>query len=105
MRKTLSAACVLWFGLNGMACTSTQRSVGLYSAHSVEPSVNYDTPIKTLMRNPDGMSYLIENWGGGSASGMVDYYVHFPAFELRTHNGTFTRSDGVTTVGYRAVLQ
>jgi hypothetical protein len=77
----------------------------LYSAHSVTPSVNYDTPIKTLMRNPDGITYLIENWGGGSAGVMVDYYVHFPAFELRTHNGTMTRSDGVTTVNYRAVLQ
>jgi hypothetical protein len=77
----------------------------LYSAHSLNPSVNYDTPIKTLRRNPDGITYLIENWGGGSGNVMVDYYVHFPAFELQTHNGTLTRSDGVTTVGYRAVLQ
>jgi hypothetical protein len=77
----------------------------LYSAHSVNPSVNYDTPIKTLMLNADGMSYLIENWGGGSNGVSVPYYVHFPAFELQTHNGTFTRSDGVTTVDYRAVLQ
>lgn len=90
--------------------TSTGRAFGgfsrrLYSAHSVTPSVNYDTPIKTLMLNPDGMTYLLENWGGGSNGVSVEYYVHFPAFELQTHNGTMTRSDGVTTVPYRAVLQ
>jgi hypothetical protein len=77
----------------------------LYSAHSVVPSVNYDTAIKTLMLNSDGMTYLIENWGGGSNGVAVPYYVHFPAFELQTHNGTMTRSDGVTMVPYRAVKQ
>lgn len=77
----------------------------LYSAHSVVPSVNYDTAIKTLMRNPDGATYLIENWGGGSNGVAVPYYVHFPAFELQTHNGSMTRSDGVTVVPYRAVKQ
>ena len=78
----------------------------LYSAHSVQPNANYDTPIKTLTLNPDGATYLIENWGGGGPGGiMLPYYVHFPAFQLATHNGTFTQSDGVTTRGYRAVLQ
>ena len=77
----------------------------LYSAHSVAPSVNYDTAIKTLMRNPDGVTYLIENWGGGSNGVAVPYYVHFPAFELQTHNGTMTASDQVTLVPYRAVKQ
>jgi hypothetical protein len=77
----------------------------LYSAHSVAPSVNYDTAIKTLMLNPDGVTYLIENYGGGSNGVGVPYYVHFPAFELQTHNGTMTRSDQITMVPYRAVKQ
>ena len=69
-------------------------------------SVNYDTSLKTLTRSPDGMSYLIENWGGGGPGmTMVEFYVRFSAFELRTHNGTLMRSDGVTTSPYRAVLQ
>ena len=77
----------------------------LYSAHSVAPSVSYDTAIKTLMRNPDGVTYLIENWGGGSNGVAVPYYVHFPAFELQTHNGTMTAADQVTMIPYRAVKQ
>lgn len=77
----------------------------LYSASSIPPSVNYDTPLKTLTPNPDGLTYLIENYGGGSNGVAVPFYVRFPAFELHTHNGTMTRSDGVTMVDYRAVLQ
>ena len=71
----------------------------------MQPSVNYDTAIKTLQLNPGGASYLIENWGGGSNGMSVPYYVHFPAFELQTHNSVMTRSDGVTMVDYRAVKQ
>jgi hypothetical protein len=77
----------------------------LYSAHSTVPSVNYDTPIKTLTRSSDMLSYFIENYGGGGPNGPVDFYVRFPTFELQTHNGTMTESDGVTMVDYRAVLQ
>jgi hypothetical protein len=77
----------------------------LLSATSVTPSVNYDTPLKTVMLNPDGATYMIENYGGGSNGVAVPYYVHFPAFQLQTHAGTMTRSDGVTMVDYRAVLQ
>lgn len=77
----------------------------LYSATSVQPSVNYDTPIKTIMVNPDPNTYLIENYGGGYNNVAVDFYVRFPAFQLDTHDGVLTRSDGVTQVPYRAVKQ
>jgi hypothetical protein len=78
----------------------------LYSATSIDPSVNYDTPVKSIVANTTTpVSYTIETWGGGPpGEPPTPFSIHFPAFELQTHTGTLTREFGGTT-DYRAVLQ
>lgn len=78
----------------------------LYSASSVNPSVNYDTPVKSILRHASDPTYAIENWGGGSPGAPpLDFYVRFPAFALASHAGVLERGDGSGTVPYRAVKQ
>jgi hypothetical protein len=78
----------------------------LYSADSVQPSGNYDTPIKSIMINLDPSTYRIQTYGGGGPGGVaVEFYLLFPAFQLETHNGMFIGPDGMTEVPYRAVKQ
>lgn len=76
----------------------------LYSATSANPTVNFDTPIKLVTANDDG-SYLVENYGGGSAGMSIPFYVRFPAFRLEDHDGAMVRADGMPDVPYRAVKQ
>ncbi len=78
----------------------------MYSALSESPSVNYDTPVKSIARHASDPTYAIENWGGGSPSGApLAFYVRFPAFALASHAGILERGDGSGTVPYRAVKQ
>jgi hypothetical protein len=83
----------------------------LYSETSVGPSVNYDTPIKSIRANSTAAddagtaTYTIDTWGGGSAGHSVDFYIRFPEFSLSSHTGSLLRSDGVSTASYRAVRQ
>lgn len=77
----------------------------LLSATSVNPSVNYDTPIKSI-HQLTGSAYFIETYGGGSPSGApLDYYIRFPSFELQTHGGSLVRGDNMQPLNYRAVRQ
>ena len=78
----------------------------LYRTASHNPSVGYDTPIKSIKKLTDSAAYFIETWGGGSPSGApLDYYIRFPAFELQTHNGSLLRGDTMQPLDYRAVRQ
>jgi hypothetical protein len=76
----------------------------LYSATSVEPSVNYDTAIKSVHDNAPNVGYTITTYGGGSQEMPIEFYIRFPAFVPETHNGMLER-DGLSDVPYRAVLQ
>jgi hypothetical protein len=89
-------------GQDGIAFGGFTRR--LYSATSVNPVVNFDTPIKTVTHNDDG-TYLIENYGGASNGMPIPFYVRFPSFRLEDHNGSMVRADAMPPVPYRAVKQ
>jgi hypothetical protein len=77
----------------------------LYSPTSVQPSVNYDTAIKSVHDNTPNVGYTITTFGGGSVEVPIEFYIRFPAFVPETHNGTLERANGLSDVPYRAVLQ
>ena len=78
-----------------------------YSALSIPPRVNYDTPVKQIMANgPDGEDFTITTWGGGSSDGTPSpYYIKFDAFELATHTGNLFGPSSPTPIPYLAVQQ
>jgi hypothetical protein len=79
----------------------------LYSSTSVNPSVNYDTAIKSVHDNAPNVGYTITTFGGGGSNGgpPQEFYLRFPAFVPQTHTGMLERPNGQTAVPYRAVLQ
>jgi hypothetical protein len=77
----------------------------LYSPSSVQPSVNYDTAIRSVTSNAPNPGYRITTWGGGSQGMPIEFYIRFPAFLPETHNGELERANGQSNVPYRAVLQ
>jgi hypothetical protein len=77
----------------------------LYSASSVQPSVNYDTAIRSVEDNAPAPGYRITTWGGGSQEMPIEFYIRFPAFLPETHDGELERANGLSNVPYRAVLQ
>lgn len=77
----------------------------LYSKSSVQPSVNYDTAIKTVHDNAPNPGYTITTFGGGSQEVPIEFYIRFPAFVPMTHDGLLERANGLPDVPYRAVLQ
>ncbi|HEX4351494.1 MAG TPA: hypothetical protein VHZ95_01245 [Polyangiales bacterium] len=79
----------------------------LYSPTSVTPSVNYDTPIKSVVDNAPMPGYTITTFGGGGSNGgpAQEFYIRFPAFLTETHDAMFDRPNGQASVAYRAVLQ
>ncbi|MDB4945421.1 MAG: hypothetical protein JWP97_4955 [Labilithrix sp.] len=79
----------------------------LYSPLSGMSHVNYDTPLKEVVRNAgDAPTYTITNWGGGSPGGEPSpYYVKFVAFELGTHEGQMLGPSSPDFIAYRAVKQ
>jgi hypothetical protein len=76
----------------------------LYSASSVQPSVNYDTAIKSVHTNAPNPGYTITTFGGGSQEMPIEFYIRFPAFVPETHNGMLERANA-SPVPYRAVLR
>jgi hypothetical protein len=77
----------------------------LYSESSVQPSVNYDTAIKTVEDNAPNPGYRITTFGGGSQEVPIEFYIRFPAFVPMTHDGELERANDPSPVPYRAVLQ
>jgi hypothetical protein len=77
----------------------------LYSSASVQPSVNYDTSIKSVEDNAPNPGYRITTYGGGTQGMPIDFYIRFPAFVPETHNGELERANSQPNVPYRAVLQ
>ena len=62
-----------------------------FSDTSVAPSVNFDTPLKTINKNTDG-SYVLENYGSSEDT----YYARYANFKRRTHSGTYTTPAGTS---------
>ncbi|HEY2732821.1 MAG TPA: hypothetical protein VGI70_02505, partial [Polyangiales bacterium] len=79
----------------------------LYSATSATPSVNYDTPIKSVVDNAPSPGYTITTFGGGGSNGgpAQEFYIRFPAFLTESHDGMFERPNSQPPIAYRAVLQ
>jgi hypothetical protein len=79
----------------------------LYSATSINPTVNYDTPIKSVVNNAPEPGYTITTFGGGGSNGgpPQEFYIRFPAFVPMTHNGMLERPNDQPPIAYRAVLQ
>ena len=74
----------------------------LFSPTSVQPSVNYDTPLKSVSPTAAAGVYQLETYGSSATSRDIV----FPAFSLMSHEGTLDRVQSAQgLLPYRAVLQ